>query len=225
MKTLFNPNVEAKIQRIKTFIKHTKNTQEREETNRQHREDQTTTNSSYNTQNTQNTQQKNNACQNSITTRTQSATAYCENNTETTRHKTKLILTEQQIHRGNHIKQYQKDKKMKQTNTEYKETIQKKKQGGEEVRVPTKDSNNLLTPAWQRIFTKTMQPPNIKEQAETKKQLPKKARKATLQQNENKALGDEMTPAHKDIRIWSVNANTLLLHDDLAELNELCISI
>ena len=56
-------------------------------------------------------------------------------------------------------------------------------------------------------------------------QLPHCNRHPTLSRQDNKPMGDTFYKEHENIRIWNINANTILTHNDYAELNELCLSI
>ena len=47
-------------------------------------------------------------------------------------------------------------------------------------------------------------------------------RTTLLQPITNEYIGDPMTEVHNNLRIWSINANTILLRSGLAELHELC---
>ena len=42
---------------------------------------------------------------------------------------------------------------------------------------------------------------------------------------QNIKVGGNFIPKHKDLRIWNINANTLLSHNNLAELHDLRISL
>lgn len=86
-------------------------------------------------------------------------------------------------------------------------------------------SNNTLTLTWKKIFARIMHRINHKNKKGKHTQLPRKERQTLLQPNINIVLGDTMETMHKNIRLWSVNANTLLLYNELAELNELYNSL
>ena len=87
-----------------------------------------------------------------------------------------------------------------------------------------KKSNARLNTTWQQVFSKALRPPvNIKENNTI--QFPTRERTALLQPATNEQIGAPMTEVHDNLRIWSVNANTILLRSGLAELHELCIQI
>ena len=49
-------------------------------------------------------------------------------------------------------------------------------------------------------------------------------RTALLKPATDEQIGTQMTEVHTNLRVWSVNANTLLLRSGLAELHKLCFT-
>ena len=77
-----------------------------------------------------------------------------------------------------------------------------------------------LNKIWQQIFPTALQPPSTTNK-NTQTQFPMRKHTALLKPATNDQIGTPMTEVHDNLRIWSVNVNTLLLWSGLAELYEI----
>ena len=85
-------------------------------------------------------------------------------------------------------------------------------------------SNPRLNKTWQQIFSTALRPPR-NTNTNTPTQFPMRERTALLKPATNEQIGTPMTKVHNNLRILSINANTLILRSGLAELHELCLQI
>lgn len=75
---------------------------------------------------------------------------------------------------------------------------------------------------WKKLFATALCPKVIKD---PRIQLPHNTRQQRLQINTNGKIGDAFVKDHNCFRIWNVNANTILAHDDYAEFHDLCAQL
>jgi hypothetical protein len=79
-----------------------------------------------------------------------------------------------------------------------------------------------LSPAWQTIFQTRLQPNHTQLNTAG---YPTRVTQPPIQQTANNPCGSSFTKDYGGLRIWWNNANTLLQHDDFAELHELCLTL
>ena len=97
-------------------------------------------------------------------------------------------------------------------------------------KIPNIPYNNIkklkLNKEWATFFSHALQP-KIKSPNDVAIQVPNIKRQQLLTPNidQTQHIGGEFSKDHNAIRMWNVNANTILTHNDYSELHELCLSI
>ena len=82
-----------------------------------------------------------------------------------------------------------------------------------------------LNAAWRKSFRAALRPETLLQDEPESHQLPDRAKPSAEIQQDNDHIGSQFTKSHNSFRIWNINANTILTHQDYSELHELCISL
>jgi hypothetical protein len=79
-----------------------------------------------------------------------------------------------------------------------------------------------LSPAWQQIFQTSLTPATRQLSPSG---FPLREIQPPIQTPQNEPCGSSFDKQYDGLRIWWNNANTLVQHDDFAELHELCLTL
>ena len=87
----------------------------------------------------------------------------------------------------------------------------------------TTKTQSKLNKEWTQFFQQALHPRKLQHNHNI--QLAHQNRHPTLSRQDNKPMGDTFYKENENEQIWNVNANTILTHNNYAELNKLCLSI